>query len=359
MDRRPALLLAPPLFAAARTGSGSGSEEDSAAARESSDQVEWGDCDVEVPDGVEIDCGTLTVPADRADPDAGTVRLAFGVVRTDADDPAEAPVVYLSGGPGQGTLESVPQGFDQLYAPLAGSRDVVLLDQRGTGLSEPSLACDEYTSWSRSTLGSDLPAEELEAQAVQALEECRQRLVDDGVDLADYDSAASAADVDDLREALGHDEWDLYGISYGTRLAQTAMRDHPDGIRSVVLDAAYPVDADLYAETPGNAVRAMDALFAACAADPWCATAYPDLGQRFWALVAELDATPRPSPCPTWPPESASPRSSTARRSPGSSSRASTPPNSSPPSPRSSRRRTTASSARSACCSARSPSSRT
>jgi pimeloyl-ACP methyl ester carboxylesterase len=289
--RRPAvLLLAPLLFAAACTGSG----EDDAVREESSDAVEWGECDVEVPDGVDLDCGTLTVPADRADPDSGTVRLAFGVVRTGADDPAEDPVVYLSGGPGQGALESVPQGFGQLYEPLARDRDLVLLDQRGTGLSEPSLACDEYTDWSRSALGSDLPAEELEAQAVAALEECRQRLVDGGVDPADYDSAASAADLDDLRRALGYDEWNLYGISYGTRLAQTALRDHPEGIRSVVLDAAYPVDADLYAETPANAVRAMDALFAACAADAGCAAAYPDLGQRFRALVAELDASPAP-----------------------------------------------------------------
>ncbi len=299
MARRPAaLLLAPLLFAAACTGtgsgSGSGSGEDDASPREASAALEWGECDIEVPEGVDLECGTLTVPADRADPDDGTVRLAFGVVRAETEDPADDPVVYLSGGPGQGTLESVPLGFGQLYAPLAEGRDLILLDQRGTGLSEPSLACDEYTSWARSSLGSGLPPEELEVQALEALEECRQRLVDDGVDLADYDSAASAADLEDLRRALGHDQWNLYGISYGTRLAQTAMRDHPDGIQSVVLDASYPIDADLYAETPGNAVRAMEALFSACAADAGCAGAYPDLGQRFRVLVTELDAAPAP-----------------------------------------------------------------
>lgn len=302
MRRRPAaLLIAPLVFAAACTGSdpdpdaGEGSED---AAPSSSGQVEWGECDVDVPDGVDLECGTLTVPADRDDPDSGTVQLAFGVVRTDAEDPAATPVVYLSGGPGQGTLEAVPQAFGQLYAPLATDRDLVLLDQRGTGLSEPSLACDEYTSWARSTLGAGLSDEELEAQGLQTLEECRQRLLEEGVDLADYDSAASAADLEDLRLALGHEQWDLYGISYGTRLAQTAVRDFPDGIRSVVLDASYPVQADLYAETPGNAVRAMDALFAACAADTGCAAQYPDLGQRFRRLVAALDAAPAPISVP-------------------------------------------------------------
>ncbi|WP_409331914.1 alpha/beta fold hydrolase [Trujillonella humicola] len=304
MGRRPAgLLLAPLLLAAACTGSDSDADSGSDApggktAPESSAELQWGECGLEVPDDVDLECGTLTVPADRADPGSGTVQLAFGVVRTDAEDPADDPLVYLSGGPGQGALEAVAQAFEQLYAPLAGDRELILLDQRGTGLSEPSLACDEYTSWARSTLGAGLADEELATQAVEALEECRQRLVDDGVDLTHYDSAASAADLEDLRLALGHEQWNLYGVSYGTRLAQTAVRDFPDGIRSVVLDAAYPVDADLYAETPGNAVRAMDALFAACAADPGCAEQHPDLGQRFRDLVARLDAAPAPISVP-------------------------------------------------------------
>ncbi|WP_346622135.1 alpha/beta fold hydrolase [Blastococcus montanus] len=271
-------------------GGGPDGGDASAASRE----VEWGACGFDVPAGVPIECGTLPVPADRDDPDAGTVELAFGVVRTDSDDPADDPVVYLSGGPGQGTLEFVPVAFGELYEPLTEDRDLILLDQRGTGLTEPSLTCEEYTSWVQESLGSDLPPEELEAQAVQSLEECRQRLVDEGIDFSDYNSAASAADLEDLRVALGHDEWNLYGISYGTRLAQTAMRDHPEGIRSVVLDAAYPVDADLYEETPENAVRAMEALFATCADDPECAARYPDLEQTFRSLVDELNASPAP-----------------------------------------------------------------
>lgn len=256
--------------------------------------MDLGACEFDVPADVDIECGTLPVPADRDDPDAGEIQLAFGIVRSAADSPADDPVVYLSGGPGQSTLELVPQAFGQLYEPLTANRDLVLVDQRGTGLTEPLLACDEYSSWVRESLGSDLPVEELEAQAVQSLEECRQRLVDEGIDLADYNSAASAADLEDLRVALGYDEWNLYGISYGTRLAQTVMRDHPDGIRSVILDAAYPVDADLYAETPGNAVRAMEELFATCADDPACAAQYPDLEQQFRSLVDELNAAPAP-----------------------------------------------------------------
>jgi len=291
--RHAALLLVPLLFLGACSGS---DEEDRSDASEKTPKssVEFDDCDFDVPAGVDMECGTLEVPADRDDPDGGEIELAFGIVRSDAPDLAGDPLVYLSGGPGQSTLELASQGFAQLYEPLTANRDLVLLDQRGTGLSEPSLACDEYTDWALDSLGSDLPDEELEAQALDALEECRQRLVDDGVDFADYNSAASAADLEDLRVALEYDEWNLYGISYGTRLAQQAMRDHPDGIRSVVLDSAYPADADLYEEMPGNAERAMEALFATCADDPACAARYPGLDRTFQDLVAKLDAAPAP-----------------------------------------------------------------
>jgi pimeloyl-ACP methyl ester carboxylesterase len=291
--RRAALLLVPALFLGACSGSGEETGKD-ASPKAPKSSAELGECDVDVPPGVDMECGTLTVPADRDDPGAGEIELAYGIVRSEADDPADDPVVYLSGGPGQSTLELVPNAFAQLYEPLTANRDLVLLDQRGTGLSEPSLACDEYSEWARDSLGSGLSTEELEAGAEQSLEECRQRLVDEGVDFADYNSAASAADLEDLRAALGYDEWNLYGISYGTRLAQSAMRDHPDGIRSVVLDSAYPADADLYAEMPGNAVRAMEGLFTTCAGDPECAVRYPDLEPTVARLVDRLNATPAP-----------------------------------------------------------------
>ena len=291
--RRAALIVVPLLFLGACAGS-DGEDRSEAREKAPASSVDLDECDFDVPAGVDMECGTLEVPADRDDPDAGEIELAFGIVRSQADDPAEDPVVYLSGGPGQSTLELVPQGFAQLYEPLTADRDLVLLDQRGTGLSEPSLACDEYTDWALDSMGSDLPDEELEIQALDALEECRERLVDDGVEFDDYNSAASAADLEDLRVALEYDEWNLYGISYGTRLAQQAMRDHPDGIRSVVLDSAYPADADLYAEMPGNAERAMQALFTTCAEEPACAAAYPDLGGTFTDLVARLDAAPAP-----------------------------------------------------------------
>lgn len=253
-------------------------------------EVEWEQCPFQDP-GIGVECGALVVPADRDDPDAGTIRLRFGMVSASGDAP-EDPIVYLAGGPGQSAMEFVPQAYGLLYEPLAGDRDLIILDQRGTGFSEPSLFCNEYFSWAMESLGSEATPEEQASQAEQALEDCRQRLIDEGVDFGDYDSAASAADLEDLRTALGYEQWNLYGNSYGTRLALTAMRDHPDGIRSVVLDAAYPLEANLYAEAPENAARAMDEFFSACEADPNCSQQFPNLEQRFTDLVQRLNAEP-------------------------------------------------------------------
>lgn len=303
----------PTEVATGTTGSGSNAGGGAVGTPEVTGEVEWEQCPFQDP-GTGIECGALVVPADRDNPDAGTVRLRFGVV-PGADGAPEDPVVYLSGGPGQSALEFVSVAYGLLYEPLAGDRTLVIVDQRGTGFSEPSLFCDEYLTWAMDSLGSDASPEEQATESAEALEECRQRLIDEGIDFGNYDSAASAADLEDLRAALGYQQWNLYGNSYGTRLALTAMRDYPAGIRSVILDAVYPVEANLYAEAPRNAERAMDAFFATCDADPNCADQFPELKQTFTALVDRLNAepasitVPNPNPGPVGPARFQSPLS--------------------------------------------------
>ena len=221
------------------------------------------------------DCGDLIVLEDRAEPDGRRIVLHVAVVRSDAATPLPDPVVYLEGGPGGSALTT---GF---YAyPFLERRDVIVMDQRGTGYSEPSLQCSEFVF----LLG--------QAEA-DALRRCRTRLVGQGIDLADYHTAASAADLEDLRRALGYEQWNLYGVSYGTRLALTVLRDHHTAVRSVILDSVYPPGADIYGDGGLNAQRAFDALFQACAADRACGGAHPDLEAHFYELVERLDAEPR------------------------------------------------------------------
>jgi pimeloyl-ACP methyl ester carboxylesterase len=240
------------------------------------------ECRFAAPSWLSVRCHDLLVPQDRSDPAGGVVRLHIGVFATDVAEPAADPVVFLAGGPGGRAL------FDRedfSLFPFLAHRDLIVIDQRGTGHSRPSLDCPEVDRVPGNTFGG-------RARQLLALRECRARLVADGVVLDAYSSAESAADLADLRQALGIEAWNLYGASYGTRLALTAMRDHPEGIRSVILDAAYPPQVDLYADGARNAARAFDLLFRACEESPACRSAHPRLRDVFYDEVEMLDERP-------------------------------------------------------------------
>jgi pimeloyl-ACP methyl ester carboxylesterase len=254
------------------------------------------DCRFDVPAGRSVECGWVEVPEDRSDPEGGTVRLHVAIFASETPNPAPDPVVFLQGGPGGYALEIMPLLFEDGFSHLLADRDVIVYDQRGVGYSEPSLACPELRELGFEIIDDDLPVEETRRLQLDAVEECRDRLTASGADLAAYSSAESAADLAELREALGIDEWNLYGISYGTRLALTALRDRPEGIRSVVLDSAYPPDVDIVAEAPANLDRSLQTLFDSCAADPACAAAYPELETTFYDLLEDLEAAPLRAP---------------------------------------------------------------
>ncbi len=252
-------------------------------------RFEFADCPFPVPPGEGVECGYLIVPEDRTDPASRTIRLAVAILRSKSDHPAPDPVIYLEGGPG-----GYPLAFPELWydSPIRDSRDLILLDQRGTGYSEPPMDCPEIDQLVLDTLDDQLgDEEELKQNTITALK-CRDRLAAEGVNLAAYNSIENAADVADLRIVLGIETWNLYGISYGTRLALTIMRDHPAGVRSVVLDSVYPPEVEAYADLLPDGLRAFQALFDGCAADTECSTAYPQLEQVFYDLLPQLNADP-------------------------------------------------------------------
>lgn len=251
-----------------------------------------GRCEFDKPPGYEVDCGWLVAPENRSDPENGeTVQLHVAIFHSQVEGAPEDPIVYLEGGPGGDALEAVPFTFAQAFAPFLESRDFIMFDQRGTGFSSPSLECPETIELAYEQLDVDLALDEALAQELAALKECHTRIIEEA-ELSLYNSEASAADLADLRVVLGYEEWNLFGISYGTRLALTTMRDHPEGIRSVILDSTYPPQVNLPLEVGINADRAFTVFFEACANDPECSGAFPDLESRFFALVDALDADP-------------------------------------------------------------------
>jgi pimeloyl-ACP methyl ester carboxylesterase len=239
--------------------------------------------------GPEFSCGYLTVPEDRSDPGGPTIDVAVARARAVAADPRPDPLVWLTGGPGGTALATAVL---QVQAGLNRDRDVVFVDQRGTLHSRPFLSCPEIDRFVAEavTLSALDPATGERSDA--ATRACRDRLAAAGHDLARYDTTENAADIADLRTALGIPEWNVYGVSYGTDLALQLLRDHPEGIRSLVLDSLVPPQVDLVEGFWPNAADGYRAVFDACAAQPACAAAYPDLAAEFPATVARLAREP-------------------------------------------------------------------
>ena len=244
------------------------------------------------PDGYTPECGYLIVPENRTRPDTRWIRLHVGIFRNRSGLRSSDPVVKISGGPGTSALNLVNYLFRQGIDSVLDRRDLIVYDQRGVGYSQPRLDCPERQDATVQVLRSGLASPESSEAILDAFRRCRDRLVTEGIDLTAYNSAASAADLNDLRLALGYDKLNLYAVSYGTRLALTLMRDHPDAVRSAVLDSTYPLQVNLYTALTLNADRAFNAFFNACAADPNCSASHPDLRNVFYALVDRLNAQP-------------------------------------------------------------------
>jgi pimeloyl-ACP methyl ester carboxylesterase len=224
--------------------------------------------DATLVEGKNVTCGFLVVPEDRSSPKGPTIRLAVAIFKTRSSKPDPDPVLFLSGGPGVALLETMGPRYNAGNIP--SNRDLILLDQRGVGYSQPSLRC-------------------LDNETLQA---CHTRLVKSGINLNAFTTLENADDVHDLIRALGYQQVNLEGVSYGTRLALTVMRLFPADLRSAVLNSVYPQQVNLFTSIPQATIRAFDVLFQGCAADRYCNATYPHLQAVFYQLVADLNSTP-------------------------------------------------------------------
>jgi pimeloyl-ACP methyl ester carboxylesterase len=234
-------------------------------------------------------CGILTVPESRTDPDGPTIKLAVARLKAESPDPGRLPMVYLNGGPGSSTIVTLEHFRDK---GINRDRDVIFFSQRGTFHADPMLSCAEYDGFLAESVSTSMLAPATAQRSLDAIQACHNRLTAKGIDLNAFNSVENAADVADLRTATGIDSWHVYGVSYGTDLALQLMRDHPEGISSVVLDSVAPPQNNLLTHLWGSAAGGYQAVFDACAAQPTCAQAYPDLANEFTATVARLAETP-------------------------------------------------------------------
>lgn len=211
-------------------------------------------------------CGTVTVPEDRDRPGGRTIDVHVAVLPANTLSPRPDPLLILAGGPGQAASELAT--FAARLNEIRRTRDVVLVDQRGTGRSSP-LVCEAYSE-------AGLEAALLETDPLPRAKACAAELAKAGVDASRYTTAAFVADLEAVREALGVPRWNLWGGSYGTRVALEYLRRHPERARTVTLDGVAPPGMIVSLDVWTSRERALEALFARCEATPACAAAMPD-----------------------------------------------------------------------------------
>ena len=225
-------------------------------------------------------CGTLEVPEDPSRPAGRRIALRIAVITADAPEARPDPVFVLAGGPGQAITEVYPQ-IAPAFERLNRDRDVVLVDQRGTGGSG-RLACPAL----------EQPAGELSRPAegdAAAAAACAASLQ---ADLAQYGTASFVRDLEAVRAALGYEKVNAIGFSYGTRAALAWARAQPDRLRTLVLDGVAPFEMAVGSDFDVDAERALGLLFRRCEGDPACRASYPTLEADFRALLARLERRP-------------------------------------------------------------------
>lgn len=238
------------------------------------------------------DCGYVTVPLRYLQPDGPTIQLATVIVRSTDQNRAPEPLFIAQGGPGGSSIET----YASVLATIAElnpapNRDLVIWDQRGTLWSRPALLCPEVTA-ADFAAAQEAATELSPEQELEPYRACHDRLAAEIDDLSAFNSVENAHDIEALRLALGYDDINFYGVSYGTELGQYLLREHPEHLRAVILDAVVPTDFNIVTEVAFTKERIGEKYFDSCAADPRCAAAFPDLSSRFLALLDRLDAEP-------------------------------------------------------------------
>jgi pimeloyl-ACP methyl ester carboxylesterase len=257
------------------------------------------ECFVPIPEGIdlaaEMDCGYVVVQQSRSGDPGQEVKVAYTRFSSGVGS-AASPLFLLAGGPGEANMKTgkfAELGEDRL-GPILETRDIVLVEQRGTGLADPVLDCPAIYALPYLAFEQGLDADAARARESDELRACIATLEAQGVDLDAFDSLEDAADVNDVRAALGYDRIIYHGSSYGTQLGQHLMRDFPDILEGVILDGANGLARQSWVEdTALDAQWGIDHLTEHCEADPVCAATY-DIPALVDAALALFDDGPIP-----------------------------------------------------------------
>jgi pimeloyl-ACP methyl ester carboxylesterase len=241
------------------------------------------------------DCGYVTVPERHSQPNGRTIQVAVVRTRSIGKNPAPDPLFMENGGPGSPTIKTfavdVLPNFAVLPA-LLQERDLVFVDQRGTQNSRPFFNCPEKTEHNLAVARDEIPPTDTKWMVA-----CRDRSLANGINPNAFNTIENAADMYSVAEALGYNQFNYYGVSYGTLLGQYVLQQakaHTARLRSAILDGVVTTNIDFNLAATYTLSGAMRNLFAACAADAQCNRTYPNLETVFLSLLDRLDKTPVP-----------------------------------------------------------------
>jgi pimeloyl-ACP methyl ester carboxylesterase len=253
--------------------------QEKVAQRNSANSISLAPCEVPAPNGKQTAlCGTFEVFEDRTRKSGRRIALQIVVFPASGQDKAADPLFYIPGGPGSSATEDAPFVAQQ-WAKIREHRDLVFVDQRGTGRSNP-LNCDFFQPADlRSYLGEYFPLADVR--------KCREQL-EPKADLKLYTTTIAMDDLDDVRAALGYKQINIIGGSYGTRATQVYLKLHPAAVRAIVLHGVSPTNQFMPRDFPQHTERALNGVIADCAADEACRAAFPDLGTEVKSVLEWL-----------------------------------------------------------------------
>lgn len=254
--------------------------------------LEYTDCFLEdctpFKNDSKVEFARLSLPEDYTNRQGNRVNLAIVILKAKSDHPERDPILFLPGGPGGQTFSRIELFLDHY---LREKRDIILLDFRGIGYSDP-----EWCPWLQDKLWelitTDITPEMLSQRKSKLLDDCWEELRAQNINPNNYITPVVVRDLEVLRKALEIDQWNLYGISYGTRVGQAYLRDFPDGIRSVILDSPVPINYPLLGSILDTYREGLDRFFNTCHEDPSCHKAFPTLETDFHRTLESFKDNP-------------------------------------------------------------------
>lgn len=258
-------------------------------------------CPFELPDGLVLGenfrFGYVTVPEFHNDPNGRTIEVAVAVFPSISENPLPDPLVFNTGGPGESNIDNFVPPLAVRHSGRLGElvlpyRDAVVIELRGLKYANPNLISKELTSARNEMAGRNLSSAEMLSIQMEALQQTRARFEKEGINVSAFNNVQTAADISMIMKSLGYEQFNLFGSSAGTLLAQHVIRDFPHQVRCAILNASVPIGANFGRDMVPEAIKSMRKIFEKCEEDPACSTSFPDLESRFLDFIESLNDSP-------------------------------------------------------------------